>query len=99
MKTILIFTAFFILSAGCKSKTERRNLAGDICDCFKKANAVTADDEKRTRAQDACATMEKEARKNLKSDVQKYAELDSILNGCANQMLIDHLQMLNNKIK
>ncbi|MBK7560561.1 MAG: hypothetical protein IPP43_00240 [Chitinophagaceae bacterium] len=85
-KLLLIVLTLSLLSACGKSKSGK-DIAAEICDCSKKANAMDAADPKRTEAQSECQRKQIEAWDKVKDDEKKATEFNKVLGECATEQI------------
>lgn len=86
-KTILVFSAGFLLAAcGGKAKTGTQ-IAEEVCDCSKKANALPTSDPGRSAAQNNCLKQQGEAWLKVKDDKEKADEFNAVLSKCASEQI------------
>ena len=84
---ILLFLAAGCLNAcGSKGKSGA-DIANEVCDCSKKANALDPADPQRTLAQNDCLKKQREAWEKLKDDPKKSAAFNEGLQKCAEEQL------------
>jgi hypothetical protein len=86
MKKIIAALLPVVLLASCGS-TDSKSLAKDVCDCYKKANAMDAADPKRSAAQNDCIKKQGEAWDKLKDNQQKADEFNKIIGDCAKDLM------------
>lgn len=75
----------FMFSCG-KSKTGKQ-IADEVCECSKKANALPVSDSTRTKAQDDCNEMNQKAWAKVKDDDEKSKEFNATISACASEQI------------
>jgi hypothetical protein len=86
-KTMLILaTSLFFMACGGKSKSGTQ-IAEDICDCSKKANALPTSDPNRSMAQADCLKQQGQAWLKVKDDKEKADEFNAMLSKCASEQI------------
>ncbi|HEV7781730.1 MAG TPA: hypothetical protein VGO58_10725 [Chitinophagaceae bacterium] len=87
MKKVLLILLSAPLFIACgKSKTATQ-IAEEICDCSKKANAMDASDPKRSPAQADCLAKQGKAWLDVKDDMKKADEFNAVLSKCASEQI------------
>lgn len=79
---LLIAVGTAILSA-CSGSQNGKDLANEVCDCYKKANALPADDPNRSKEQDACITKQGEAWAKVKDDKDEADKFNDEISKCS----------------
>jgi hypothetical protein len=87
MKIILVTTIFLSLLTACGKSRSPKEIAQDICDCSKNANAMDPSDPKRRAAQDDCLKKQGEAWSKIKGDIEKAAAFNEVLSACADEQI------------
>lgn len=82
---IVLISVGFLVSCG-KSKTGKQ-IADEVCDCSKKANALPVSDSNRTKAQDDCNLQNQKAWAKVKDDVDKAKEFNETISACATEQI------------
>ena len=86
-KTLLIIlSATLFIGCGGKSKSATQ-IAEEVCDCSKKANAMDASDPKRSPAQADCFAKQGKAWLDVKDDPKKADEFNAVLGKCATEQI------------
>lgn len=87
MKKVFLFVVTISLFTACgKSKTATQ-IAQEVCDCSKKANAMDAADPKRADAQNDCFKKQGEAWNKVKDNPEKATEFNKVLGDCASEQI------------
>lgn len=88
MKKIILIVAAgaFLASCGGKSATDK---AKEVCDCFKKANGMAADDPNRTAEQDKCMKLNTETFKDMEPFSDEYNEANKVISECSSELIKD----------
>jgi len=87
MKKILTVVLALSLITSCGKSKSGAEIAKEVCDCSKKANAMDAADPKRTEAQKECAKKQVEAWNKVKDDEKKANEFNKVLGECATEQI------------
>jgi hypothetical protein len=80
-----LFVVFFLFSVctACKNDgPSGRELATEVCECYKKANALATADPQRTREQDACIIRQGEAWEKVKNNKKEADSFNDELADC-----------------
>ena len=85
-KTLLIILTVTLFTACGKSKSATQ-IAEEVCDCSKKANAMEASDPKRSPAQADCLAKQGKAWLDVKDDPKKADEFNAVLSKCASEQI------------
>ena len=86
MNKISIVLLSVVLFTSCGGKSGK-DLAQEVCDCSKKANAMDAADTKRADAQHDCSVKQMGAWNKVKDDQKKSDEFNKGLSDCATEMI------------
>ena len=89
MKKIFLFAFTLSLLVACGKGKSGTEIGQEICDCSKKANAMDANNPKRTAAQADCAKKQGEAWSKVKDNEKKADEFNKILSVCASEQIKD----------
>jgi hypothetical protein len=87
MKKIIMVLICFSFFIACGKSKSPKQIAEEICDCSKKANAMDAADPKRKAAQDDCLKKQGEAWNKVKDDPEKAEEFNKVLSDCASEQI------------
>ena len=87
MKIISILLLTVVLLTSCGGGKSGKEIAQEVCDCSKKANAMDAADPKRADAQKDCATKQMDAWNKVKDDEKKSSEFNKTLGECASEQI------------
>lgn len=88
MKRLFIAILALSLLTACGKNKSPKQIAGEICDCSKKANAMDPSDPKRKQAQDDCQKMNVKAWEKIrKQDIEKVEEFNKVLGDCASEQI------------
>jgi hypothetical protein len=82
----ILSTSFIFLACGGKSKTGTQ-VAQEVCDCSKKANALATSDPDRSMAQADCLKQQGEAWLKIKDDKEKADEFNTGLKKCTSEQI------------
>ena len=82
--TTLLFSAILLASCG---GTDSKSLAKEICDCYKKANGMDANDPKRSEAQNECIKKQGESWAKVKDNQAKADEFNKMIGDCSKDMI------------
>jgi len=85
-KALFVFISFCFLIACGKGKSAKQ-IAQEICDCSKKANAMDPADPRRYEAQDDCQKKNVEGWNKVKEDIEKAAAFNEVMSGCATEQI------------
>lgn len=85
-KLFLIALSASLLSACGKGKSPTQ-IAEEICECSKKANALPADDPNRSQAQADCLKEQQEGWNKVKDDPEKASDFNAVLSKCASEQI------------
>jgi hypothetical protein len=83
---IVLLAASFFTACGAGGKSPSK-LASEVCDCYKKANAMDAADPKRADEQNLCVKMQMENWNSIKDDQKKADEFNKIIGDCGKDMI------------
>lgn len=88
MKKILIVctSAFLLFACGGKGKSGKQ-IAEEVCDCSKKANALPTTDSTRTLQQNDCFKQQRAAWDKVKDDKEDADEFNKALAKCAEEQI------------
>lgn len=86
--TVLFLSCFFI---SCGKGKSAKQIAEEVCDCSKKANALPTSDPNRSKAQSDCAVKQGEAWNKVKGDVEKAKEFNDVIGKCASEQIKESL--------
>ena len=86
MKKIMALLFSVVLLASCGG-SDSKSLAKDVCDCYKKANAMDAADPKRSAAQNDCIKKQGEAWDKLKDNQAKADEFNKMIGDCSKELI------------
>jgi hypothetical protein len=87
MKKSIVIIAAALLSTCSRKGTDAANLANEVCDCFKKANAMDAADPARSKAQSDCSVKQNEAWMKVQKDPEKADEFNNVIGNCSREMM------------
>lgn len=88
MRTLFVTISCCALLAACGGKAKSgKELAQEICDCSKKANAMDPADPKRATAQADCMKKQGESWNKIKDDQKKSDEFNATLSACATEQI------------
>ena len=82
--TVLLLSAILLASCG---GNDSKKMAQEVCDCYKKANAINAADPKRSESQNDCIKKQGEAWDKLKDDKKKADEFNKMISECATALV------------
>jgi hypothetical protein len=85
-KTMFLLLAAPLFIACGKSKSAKQ-IAEEVCDCSKKANALPTSDPNRSAAQNDCMKKQGAAWNKLKGDMKKADEFNAVLGKCASEQI------------
>lgn len=87
MKKVFLFALTLSLLTACGNGKTATQIAQEVCNCSKKANAMDAADPKRTEAQNDCAKKQVEAWDKVKEDLDKASDFNKVLSVCATEQI------------
>jgi len=87
MKKVFLFVFTISLLAACGKGKTATQIATEVCDCSKKANAMDAADPKRAEAQNDCLKKQGEAWNKVKDDPDKASAFNKVLGDCATEQI------------
>ncbi|NOT52095.1 MAG: hypothetical protein HOP10_12555 [Chitinophagaceae bacterium] len=87
MKKIFIPLICLSFVIACGKTKSPKEIAQDICDCSKKANALPVSDPNRSNAQQECQKKNVEAWNKVKGDIEKAAAFNEVLSACATEQI------------
>lgn len=87
MKSIVLAITTFTFIISCSSKKGGKQLAEDICECSKKANALPATNPNRAKAQNDCSLMQGEAWTKIKDDTKEADAFNEAIKKCAEEQI------------
>ena len=88
MKKIFIVFGSVLLLASCGSKGKSgKQIAEEVCDCSKKANALPTTDSTRGLQQNDCLKQQRAAWEKIKDDQEKADEFNKALAKCAEEQI------------
>lgn len=82
----ILFVACFFVACGGKGKSGKQ-IAEEVCDCSKKANALPSSDPNRSIKQNDCLKQQRDAWEKLKDDPEKSKDFNAALAKCAEEQL------------
>lgn len=80
--SVMIFGALILSSCGGGGA----NPGEEVCECYKKANEMKADDPKRSEEQTRCVKLQGEKWNEIKDDAEKAAEFNKTIGECSKEM-------------
>ncbi len=83
MRFLLLITASAAILAACSGSQNGKGLATEVCDCYKKANALPADDPNRSKEQDACIKKQGEAWAKVKDNQDEADKFNDEISKCS----------------
>jgi hypothetical protein len=83
---IALIITFSLASCGGKGKSGKQ-IAEEVCDCSKKANALPASDPGRSQAQNDCLKKQQEAWNKVKDDEKRADDFNKQLGVCAEEQI------------
>lgn len=92
MRKLLLITGIISGLLSCGSSKSGKQVAEDICDCYKKANALPATDPSRSSAQQECLTQQGEAWNKVKGDAKKADEFNKTISDCGKEQIQNSLK-------
>jgi hypothetical protein len=87
MKRLAICILSLTMLAACGAKKGGKELAQEICDCSKKANALPTTDPNRSKAQSDCSLKQGEAWAKIKDKTEDAEAFNKVLSECASQQI------------
>ena len=87
MKRILTAAILCFLIAACGSGKTGTDVAQEICDCYKKANGMKADDPGRIAAQNDCVEKQGDAWTKIRDDQEKSRAFNKKIAECATEQI------------
>lgn len=84
MFLLISFPAFLI---GCSNGKSAKQIAEEVCECSKNANALPASDPNRSKAQADCAAEQRLAWDKVKDNSEKAEEFNKVLGICAEEQI------------
>lgn len=84
MKTLIGILPALIFVLACKGNSEPngRELANEVCECYRKANALPNEDPRRTLEQDACIIRQGQAWDRVKNYEEQANRFNDQLANC-----------------
>ena len=86
MKSLILLFSLSIFIA-CGKSNSGKQLADEVCECSKKANALPTSDASRTKQQDDCMVKQREAWDKVKADKEESLAFNNRLSECANEQI------------
>lgn len=88
MKKWIVLTLSVAMLSACGGKSKSgKEIAEEICDCSKKANALPTSDPNRENAQKECTLKAGKAWAEIKDDQKKADEYNAVLAKCAEEQI------------
>jgi hypothetical protein len=87
MRKLVFFSVLIIGMSACGKAKSGDAIAQEVCDCYSKANELTATNPDRAAAQNDCLTKQREAWDKVKSDVDNSKEFNDRLAICAKEQI------------
>lgn len=87
MKKLMLFLLTVSLLTACGKSKSGKQVAEEVCECYKKANALDAADPKRAAAQADCLKIQGENWAKVKDDEKKSDEFNKRISECASEMI------------
>lgn len=87
MKKVFSIVTIFVILTACGSSKSGKQIAEEVCDCSKKANAIAASDPNRVTAQTDCAKKQVTAWNKVKDNQKKADEFNKALGICAEEQI------------
>ena len=87
MKKIISFLLCIALLTSCGNGKSARQVAEEICDCSKKANALPVSDPTRSQAQAECVQQQQMEWDKLKNDPEKAKTFNDVIGKCADEQI------------
>ncbi len=85
-RSIIAFLSIWMLISCGKNKSPKQ-IAEEVCDCSKKANALPVSDPNRSAAQAECQKQQITAWNTVKEDPEKASEFNKVLSDCASEQI------------
>lgn len=87
MKKVLLFILTVSFLTACSKGKSGKQVAEEVCECYKKANGMDAADPKRAEAQNECIKKQGEAWAKVKDDEKKADEFNKTIGDCASEAI------------
>lgn len=86
-KAMFLLIALPLFLIGCSKGKSAKQIAEEVCECSKNANALPASDPNRSKAQDDCATKQRTAWNKVKDDMERADEFNKVIGVCAEEQI------------
>lgn len=87
MKKIFMAALLGIFFYACGKGKTAIQIAEEICECSKKANAIPTSDPNRAQAQADCLKQQQEGWDKVKDDPEKADQFNTVLGKCASEQI------------
>jgi hypothetical protein len=87
MKKVMLFLLTVSLLTACGKSKSGKQVAEEVCECYKKSNALDAADPKRAEAQAECLKIQGANWAKVKDDEKKSDEFNKVLSDCASEQI------------
>lgn len=87
MQQLAVSIICVVMLAACGKSKGGKELAQEVCDCSKKANAMPVTDTGRTKAQADCSVMQGEAWTKIKDKPEEADAFNKVLSQCASEQI------------
>jgi hypothetical protein len=91
MKMSLLFALMAVLCS-CGGGSKSAKLANEICDCYRKANGMDANDPNRSKEQDKCLALQGTAWQKVRGNKEKEEEFNRIIGECSAELIKNAFQ-------
>ena len=87
MKKLLVITVLATVLISCGGSKSGKSIADEVCDCYKKANGMEANDPNRSSEQDKCLVKQRELWDKVKDDKEKSDEFNKRISECSSDLI------------
>jgi hypothetical protein len=87
MKKLLIISILSLGLISCGGSKSGKDIADEVCDCYKKANGMDATDPNRSAEQDKCLVKQRELWDKVKDDKEKSDEFNKRISECSSDLI------------
>ena len=87
MKKIAMALLAPVIIISCGKVKSAKQMAEDVCECSKKANALPTTDPNRSSAQQDCQVRQQDAWDRVKDNNEKSREFNAVLSKCASEQI------------